>query len=78
MMAVALKKLAKLKAQGFTEYAAVCLRNGDQYCVVGELGDVRYVQSQNDNPILREASAKAGLSSLPPLPSIVAHTKNGQ
>lgn len=65
MIAVALKKLAKLKAQGFTEYAAVCLRKGDQYCIVGDLGDVHYVQSQNDNPILREDSAKAGLSGPP-------------
>lgn len=39
---VAQQKIAKLKADGFAEYAATCLRKGSQYCIVGDLGDVRY------------------------------------
>lgn len=46
---IAAKKIAELRAQGFTDYDATILRNGSAYCIVGSLGDVRWVGQEPES-----------------------------
>lgn len=43
---VASRKIDDLRSQGFEPYAASVMRRGNEYAVVGELGDVRWVRAE--------------------------------
>lgn len=40
---VAMQKIGKFRSEGFKEYAATVLNKENQYCIVGDYGDVRWI-----------------------------------
>lgn len=45
---VAMQKISKLRSEGFKEYAATVLNRENQYCIVGDYGDVRWSSKNGD------------------------------
>jgi len=46
--AVAMQKIGKLRSEGFKEYAATVLNKENQYCIVGDYGDVRWLSKNGE------------------------------
>lgn len=45
---VAIQKISKLRSEGFKEYAATVLNKENQYCIVGDYGDVRWLSKNGE------------------------------
>lgn len=45
---VAMQKIGKLRSEGFKEYAATVLNKKNQYCIVGDYGDVRWLSKNGE------------------------------